>query len=234
MSMEGYILLHRRVLAHYAFENERMSKREAWIWLLLQASYSPHKTLYKGKIITVDRGQIPTSFRKLSEEWKWSHNTVGAYLARLEQEGMLTQKTDHGFLVITICNYERYQNTKKLTDTHPDQTLTTDCPVTDTNIIKGNKNKEKKEGIQIPDWIPSEEWNQYVEMRIHEKKALNGNTTAIAIRKLTKLRMEGNDPRLVLEQSVFNSWIGLFPLKENKSNHGYSANQPAKQHVRTL
>lgn len=140
----GYILLHRSLLDHYFFKQERFSEKEAWIWMLMQASYSPHRVRFGSKIISVGRGEIPTSFRKLSEVFGWSSNTIAGYLTRLEQQRMITRKTSTGFLIITVCNYDKYQNmlintetnTETETDTHPETN-------TDTNIIKTKENKIK-------------------------------------------------------------------------------------------
>lgn len=68
--------------------------------------------------------------------------------------------------------------------------------------------------IQIPDFIPAEAWQGYVEMRVSIKKPLKTDRAInLAINTLTKLRDEGNDPGAVLDQSTLHSWIGLFALK---------------------
>jgi hypothetical protein len=50
-------------------------------------------------------------------------------------------------------------------------------------------------------------------MRKAIRKPLTPGAEALAIAKLDRLRREGSHPQLVLEQSVLNSWQGLFEVK---------------------
>jgi hypothetical protein len=140
----GYILLHRRLRSHYLFKREPETERGAWIDLLLQASYTPHRLRWNSEIITVGRGEVPTSYRKLAEQWMWGVNSVRRFLSILEQEGMVSTKTDTGFLIVTICNYDTYQGELINADTPSDTVPDTQA---DTNI---NKRKEKKENKSPP------------------------------------------------------------------------------------
>jgi hypothetical protein len=45
----------------------------------------------------------------------------------------------------------------------------------------------------------------------------------LAVKKLADLQVEGHDPKEVLEQSIFYSWQGLFPIRQEMRriyNHG--------------
>jgi hypothetical protein len=66
----------------------------------------------------------------------------------------------------------------------------------------------------LPDWIPVETWKAYVEMRKSIKKPLGPFAAKLAIKKLEDLREQGNSPSLVLEQSIFNCWQGLYPIQQ--------------------
>lgn len=63
----------------------------------------------------------------------------------------------------------------------------------------------------LPEWVPVQEWKDYKEMRRRIKRPLTERGEQLAVSRLGKLRGEGNDPKAVLEQSVFNSWQGLYP-----------------------
>lgn len=65
----------------------------------------------------------------------------------------------------------------------------------------------------LPDWIPSDAWAGYQEMRKKIKKPMTDRAVSLAIGTLEKLRAEGNDPGAVLDQSTLNSWQGLFPIR---------------------
>lgn len=75
----------------------------------------------------------------------------------------------------------------------------------------------------IPDWIPSEAWKHYEEMRCKIRKPMTDTARKWAVEALNRLRVKGYDPSEVLEQSVFNSWQGLFEVKHdsNSQTTGY-------------
>lgn len=107
--MTGFYLMHRGWMNNPVFSDEKFTERMAWLWMIEKASFEPHKIRYYNEMIEVVRGQIPTSYRKLKEAWKWSNDRVRGFLKILEDEKMIDRKIGTGFLVITICNYNEYQ-----------------------------------------------------------------------------------------------------------------------------
>ena len=75
---------------------------------------------------------------------------------------------------------------------------------------------EVEEGFQLPEWVPRVEWGHYEEMRRKMRKPMTNAAKRTAVETLGKLVEEGWDVKAVLEQSVFNSWQGLFPVKGGK------------------
>jgi hypothetical protein len=73
---------------------------------------------------------------------------------------------------------------------------------------------EKANGFALPDWIPRQDWEAFVEMRKKIGKKLTDAAKPLAVKKLERLRADGNDPGEVLRQSVLASWQGLFEVKE--------------------
>lgn len=67
--------------------------------------------------------------------------------------------------------------------------------------------------MELPSWINEEDWNGFVEMRKKIKAPLTERAKKMALESLRKLRESGQDPNLVLQQSEFNDWKGLFPVK---------------------
>jgi Helix-turn-helix domain len=68
----------------------------------------------------------------------------------------------------------------------------------------------------FPDWLPVSLWNDYIAMRRKIKKPMTEEAKKLAIAKLEKLRKAGHAPNLVLEESIMNSWQGLFELKPSR------------------
>lgn len=108
---------------------------------------------------------------------------------------------------------------------------------TQDSIDKNSKDKgsKGKDSIKPPKrataYFPNDEsLNQafldYLEMRKQIKKPMTGRAVELAIKKLKELSallfsdsMDNDLAIQILNQSVMNSWQGLFPLKEQKTNN---------------
>jgi len=90
--------------------------------------------------------------------------------------------------------------------------------------IKIRKDKIIKQGfdfLKIPDFINLKTWQAYLEMRKSIKKPLKTeHQFNLAISTLQKLQSQGHNPNDVLNQSILNSWQGLFELKKSKNKTG--------------
>lgn len=107
--MSGFALTHRTVFDHPLFDGDA-ARLGAWLWLVGKACWKPTPFDNNGRIITLERGQICVSVRQLAERWGWSKSAVDRFLTRLETETMIERKAGQGKMVITICNYGKYQD----------------------------------------------------------------------------------------------------------------------------
>ena len=73
-------------------------------------------------------------------------------------------------------------------------------------------NAEQK--FTLPEWIPTDQWQAYVQMRVKIGKPLTDWAKGMAVAKLERLKEQGHHPAAVLAQSAFAGWQGLFPIKE--------------------
>lgn len=79
---------------------------------------------------------------------------------------------------------------------------------------------------KIPDWIPIEAWNGFLEMRASIKKPLKTDrAVTLVVNKLDQLRQQGQNPGDVLDQSTSNSWQGVFAIKAD-FNRGSTSSRP--------
>ena len=69
--------------------------------------------------------------------------------------------------------------------------------------------------IELPDWLAFEDWDMWCEHREakHKDAPWTRPAATVSIRKLTKLRSLGQDPKACIEEAVLRGWTGLFPLK---------------------
>jgi len=110
----GWIRLYRKLLDHWLWtQPRRFSYAEAWLDLLMLASYKEHPVLVGRKVVNVKRGQVLTSQIKLAQCWQWNRKTVSAFLKVLTTDKMTdieaVKGTDKGYTLITIRNYDKYQ-----------------------------------------------------------------------------------------------------------------------------
>jgi hypothetical protein len=113
MSKKGYIKVYRDIQDHWMWKDERFSRGQAWVDLIMMANHKDAKIPVGEHIEIIKRGQFITSIAKLSDRWKWSYNTTKAFLNLLENDNMLIRKSDNSKTLITIVNYGVYQSGDK-------------------------------------------------------------------------------------------------------------------------
>lgn len=104
---------------------------------------------------------------------------------------------------------------------------------------KSKASTKAPSAFQLPDWVPQEAWDHYEEMRQKIRKPMTDQARKWAVGQLERLKARGNDVGQVIEQSVGNSWQGLFPLREdvdgkNGSGRGNPAKGPGTQVARAF
>lgn len=154
--MTGWISLHRSIQKHWLFEEKRkFSRFEAWIDILLMVNHSDNKIILDGELVTVKRGQRVTSLRQLGERWNWSITKVDKFLKILETDEMLSVKKDTKKTVLTVVNYDDYQdedskkrhrnNSEKTVKRHRNNTEKTQKKTNNNDNKENNENNENNE-----------------------------------------------------------------------------------------
>lgn len=82
-------------------------------------------------------------------------------------------------------------------------------------VIEPVSKKEGANSAPLPEWLPLDSWNDFVEMRKKIKKPLTTAGVKLALAKLNKFRDEGESAKDILEYSILNSYQGLFSTKES-------------------
>lgn len=73
-----------------------------------------------------------------------------------------------------------------------------------------------KNGFDLPDWIPPDQWQAWIEARTKRRNPPTDWAKRMACSKLAELQRQGHHPAAVLAQSAFHGWAGLFEVKEPK------------------
>jgi len=219
----GYYFVHRKMFTHWLWEKRKLSKWEAWNWLLASANFEDNDWFDGNKRIKVLRGELITSLNNLCSEWIWETHNTRAFLKKLTDDTMISTQTNTRYTKITICKYDSYQDNKQTNRTRIDKQTAHGL-----TILERNK-EEKKEIIPLtPFEILFEKWKEF---RKALKKPILPASENSALKSLIKI--SGNDIKLaeeIIEQSIANGWQGLFPIKtpyQNKGNdNGYDRPLP--------
>lgn len=132
----GYIKLYRKMTKWQWYSDEVMFR--VFMHLLLTANYEPAYW----RDVKIERGQTVVSLAKLGATLNYSKDTVLNALKRLESSGEITRRPTARYTIVTISNYNEYQD--KPTDKPTDNRPQTDRRVDPLKEVK--KNKEEKEG----------------------------------------------------------------------------------------
>lgn len=107
MTTEGFICISRGIVAHWIWSNPVLFQR--WVWMILSANYDDREVSFCYHRIMLHRGQLAVNLSYLSKIWHVSSQATHKFLVKLEDSGMVTRTVDDKVIVITICNYDRYQ-----------------------------------------------------------------------------------------------------------------------------
>lgn len=108
---KGYILLSRAILDSDVFASQKLLK--IWVWCLCKANFKDRTLPLKiGKgetLVKVKRGSFLFGRFKAEEELCIDGSTVYKAIKNLEELGMISIESNSQYSVVTICNYDTYQ-----------------------------------------------------------------------------------------------------------------------------
>lgn len=112
----GFIKLSRKAFSGGLWAMKRtFSDWEAWIDLIQSARFEPNVGVYNVGVASIElhRGQLVGSVRYLAQRWTWGERKVRVFLSYLRKNGMVETETVSGHTVITLLNYDKYNNSSE-------------------------------------------------------------------------------------------------------------------------
>ena len=139
--MEGWIKIHRKIL-----ENPIICKDSdylaVWIYLLLNATHKEIPALFKGKKITLQKGQLITGRKSMSNQLKISESKIFRIINDYKSEQQIEQQTSNKNSLITILNWDKYQQIEQQNEQQMNNKRTTNEQQMNTNKnVKNDKNE---------------------------------------------------------------------------------------------
>lgn len=153
--MSGTVNIARSLFDDEAFKDQPFTEREAFVWLIMEASWKPRTKRVGNVTVNLERGQLAASVRFMADAWKWEKSTVDRFLKRLEKRDMIGTDSGTGVNVITVCKYEEYQGGEKRSGTAKKAEAGQQRDSSGTNEKKGEireevKNKTSYEVSSVP------------------------------------------------------------------------------------
>lgn len=148
--MSGTVNISRRIWHDTAFKAEPFTEREAFMWIIMEASYKDRKKRVGNIAVNLSRGQLATSVRFMCEAWGWSKSRVDRFLKRLENRDMIGTDSGTGVNVITVCKYDDYQS-------KPNASGTEGSKKRDSSGTAAGQQRDKPNKGLIPDAIQEKE-----------------------------------------------------------------------------
>jgi hypothetical protein len=146
----GYIKLWRTLK-----DNSIMQKSEylaVWIYLLLSANHKDNNFIFNNENITVKAGSFITGRDKMAAVLKINRSKLERILKYLETEHQIEQQKTNKFRIISICNWNTYQESEQLIEQQVSNKRATSEQQVSTN--KNDKNVKNDKNINIiPDKI---------------------------------------------------------------------------------
>jgi hypothetical protein len=198
-----------------------------WIYCLLKATHKNKKQLVEKQEVNLKPGQFITGRFKLQADFnnglpprkQVRDTTLWSWLKKLQDFEKIDIKPHTKYSIVTVLNWGEYQETLTTEPQQTDNKLTTEPQQTDTNKnvkkLKNDKNKRIKEYTSNPLLIES--LNDFIEMRKQIKSPLTEKALTLTLNKLDKLGESDQEKIDILNQSIINSWKGVFALKADQA-----------------
>jgi hypothetical protein len=181
-----------------------------------------------------DDGLCWPSINRLAIKASLTSRAVQKTIRSLEDAGFIRREE-------VLGKGNRYWISAPLNDVHPCPTFTP--PLNDVHPTPERRSPNTSithqlttnDIIGIPDWLPMDAWNGWVEMRKKRKRPLTDRATARAINKLDAIRSKGHDIEDLLDRSTINGWLDIYEPK-GMTNAGSSqhAAEPTNPMVRAV
>jgi hypothetical protein len=147
--MDGYILLARCIIDSEVFASQKMLK--VWVWCLCKANHKGRFVSLKVgrgfKTVKVERGQFLFGRFKAEEDLSIDGSTIYKIIKKLELLEQITIESNNQYSIITICNYEEYQDPKNYKVTTNEQPTNNQVTAEEQPSNTNNTHNTNKESI---------------------------------------------------------------------------------------
>lgn len=220
MAGNGWVKIHRKI-----FDNPIVCKDTehlaVWIYLLLQATHKEMSVVFDKERMTLKKGQLITGRKIISERTKVSESKVQRILKAFEDEQQIEQQTTNRKRLITVVNWEFYQETEQqseqqLNSTFDDFEELQFEKVEKSNSKVNNKIHQDNDGLSTIFSDGQREDEQQIEQQLNNKRT----TSAEKVNTNKNVYINKNDKNERIKRHMcddkFNEFWDVYPNKKAK------------------
>lgn len=222
--MTGWIKLHRELIGKSIWQTSSPEQKTILITLLIMANHYEKEWEWKGKKYKAKPGQFVTSLPSIVKKCGKGITTqnVRTALARFEKYGFLTDESTNRNRLITIANWDLYQQVDEQANMQTNRQLTGNQQATNRQLTakkecKNNKNDKNnnKPPYPLAEFAFSPEMEKQILTWLKYKKEKKDTYTETGFKTLlrkTKRNIEQHGEQAVvslIDESMSNNWKGI-------------------------
>ena len=146
---DGYVKLYRSI-----WDNPVVSKDAdhiaVWVYLLTHATHDGTSVMFGGKRIRLKPGELTTGRKVLAREMQISESKVQRILKSFESEQQIEQRTDRQCRLISILNWNEYQQSEQRNEQRVNNDRTTSEQRVNTKQECKNERMKEERGETPP------------------------------------------------------------------------------------
>ena len=213
-----YLKLFRKMLTWEWYKDTNTVR--VFLHILLKANYSPSR--YMGH--DIGAGECVFGYEAWAEQLGLSVQNVKTAIKHLKSTQEITTKVTNRFTIIHVEKWEFWQLYDGEANKQANKQLTSNQQATNKQLTASKESKKViiKESKNIYTDMPDElisALKDFEDMRKRIKSPLSDRARQMLLSKLDKLAGDDTEKKIaILEQSIFNSWKGVYDIDDRRSD----------------
>ena len=168
MQNTDWLKLYRGIINSSVFDNPDVLK--VFIWILCKANYTKNEAVIGLQSVAVEKGQMVFGRKTAARELKMNESKVYRIVTLLEKVGVISQKANNKFTLISVVKWGDYQGAQQKTN---NKRTTNEQQMNNKRThYKNIRNKERKNIAQAQNSLFETFWNAYPR-KMNKEQALD-------------------------------------------------------------
>lgn len=179
-----------------------------------------------------DMGECYPSIATLAAKCSMSERAVQGHLRGLEEAGIVERDMRTGRSTLYTINPRKFCTSA---ESAPQQNLhhtpaeiaktpaesapspAESAPITTTQPSEPKRTTKRDEPFVLPDWIPQDTWDAFMEVRKKAKAASTDYAHRLIVNQLEKFRADGLNPVEIINNSIRSGWKDVYRPKAGQA-----------------